>query len=85
MAKATIEITDDGGKLQYAVSKSGNDKIDQLVSVAIGTMGMYVKSGGNPQNLMGGLNGQAQNMLRSMLGGSSGGGFNNNMFGGLLG
>ena len=81
MAKAVIEITDDGGKLQYAVSKSGNERIDQLLNVAIGTMSMYVKSGGNPQNLMGGLNGQAQNMLRSLLGGGMG----NNMFGGMLG
>ena len=80
MAKAVIEILDDGGKLQYSVSKSGNEKIDQLVNVAIGTMNMYVKSGGNPQNLMGGLNGQAQNMLRSLLGGGG-----NNMFGGILG
>lgn len=80
MAKAVIEILDDGGKLQYSVSKSGNEKIDQLVNVAIGTMNMYVKSGGNPQNLMGGLNGQAQNMLRSLLGGGG-----NNMFGGFLG
>ena len=81
MAKAVIEITDDNGKLQYAVSKSGNDKIDKLLDVAIGTMSMFVKSGGNPQNLMGGLNGQAQNMLRSLLGGGGG----NNMFGGFLG
>lgn len=80
MAKAVIEILDDGGKLQYSVSKSGNEKIDQLVNVAIGTMNMYVKSGGNPQNLMGGLNGQAQNVLRSLLGGGG-----NNMFGGIFG
>jgi hypothetical protein len=80
MAKAVIEITDDGGKLQYAVSKSGNERIDKLLDVAIGTMNMFVKSGGNPQNLMGGLSGQAQSMLRSMLGGGGG-----NMFGGLFG
>ena len=79
MAKAVIEITDDGGKLQYAVSKSGNERIDKLLDVAIGTMNMFVKSGGNPQNLMGGLSGQAQNMLRSLLGGVGG-----NMFGGML-
>lgn len=81
MAKAVIEITDDGGKLQYAVSKSGNERIDKLMDVAIGTMSMFVKSGGNPQNLMGGLSGQAQSMLRSLLGGGAGG----NMFGGMLG
>ena len=69
MAKAVIEIVEDNGKLQYSVSKSGNDMIDKLVDVAIGTMSMFVKSGGNPQNLMGGLNGQAQNMLRTLLGG----------------
>lgn len=80
MAKAMIEIVEDNGKLQYSVSKSGNDKIDKLVDVAIGTMSMFVKSGGNPQNLMGGLNGQAQNMLRTLLGGGG-----NNMFGGILG
>lgn len=80
MAKAVIEIVEDNGKLQYSVSKSGNDKIDKLVDVAIGTMSMFVKSGGNPQNLMGGLNGQAQNMLRTLLGGGG-----NNMFGGILG
>lgn len=80
MAKAVIEIVEDNGKLQYSVSKSGNDRIDKLVDVAIGTMSMFVKSGGNPQNLMGGLNGQAQNMLRTLLGGGG-----NNMFGGILG
>ena len=76
MSKAIIEIINDNGKLKYSVSQSGDQQVDQLAKVAIGTMNAYVKSGGNPQNLLQGLGGQAKNMLQGLMGG--------NMFGGLL-
>ena len=78
MSKAIIEIVNDNGQLKYAVTQSGDQKVDQLAKVAIGTMGAYVKSGGNPQNLLQGLGGQAKSMLQGLLGGG------NNMFGGTL-
>ena len=76
MSKAIIEIINDNGKLKYSVSQSGDQQVDQLAKVAIGTMNAYVKSGGNPQNLLQGLGGQAKSMLQGLMGG--------NMFGGLL-
>jgi hypothetical protein len=76
MSKAIIEIVNDNGQLKYSVTQSGDPKIDQLAKVAIGTMGAYVKSGGNPQNLLNGLQGQAKNMLQGM--------FGNGMMGGML-
>lgn len=78
MSKAIIEIVNDNGQLKYAVTQSGDQKVDQLAKVAIGTMNAYVKSGGNPQNLLQGLGGQAKNMLQGIMGGG-------NMFGGMLG
>lgn len=76
MSKAIIEIVNDNGQLKYAVTQSGDPQIDQLAKVAIGTMGAYVKSGGNPQNLLNGLPGQAKNMLQGL--------FGNGMMGGML-
>jgi hypothetical protein len=76
MSKAIIEIVNDNGQLKYSVTQSGDPQVDQLAKVAIGTMGAYVKSGGNPQNLLNGLQGQAKNMLQGM--------FGNGMMGGML-
>lgn len=72
MQKATIEIIiGNDGKLKYAVDKSGNKKIDKLVEVALGTMNLFVKSGGNPNSLLGALgNG---NQLNGLLGNLMGG------------
>ena len=78
MSKAIIEIVKDNGQLKYAITQSGDQQIDQLAKVAIGTMGAYIKSGGNPQNLLQGLGGQAKNMLQGLMGGG------NNMFGGMF-
>lgn len=77
MSKAIIEIVNDNGQLKYSVTQSGDAKVDQLAKVAIGTMGAYVKSGGNPQNLLQGLGGQAKNLLQGLIGGG-------NTFGGVF-
>lgn len=74
MSKAIIEIVNDNGQLKYSVTQSGDSKVDQLAKIAIGTMGAYVKSGGNPQNLLQGLGGQAKNVIQGLLGGNSLGG-----------
>ena len=79
MSKAIIEIVNDNGQLKYSVTQSGDQRIDQLTKVAIGTMNAYVKSGGNPQNLLQGLGGQARSLLQGLMGGG------NNPFGGMLG
>ena len=78
MASAIIEITKIDGKPKYAITKSGDADIDKLADVAIGTMGTFLKAGGNPQNIlsqlapmlgqMGGAGG-IQNLLGSMMGG----------------
>lgn len=76
MYKATIEIiVGNDGKLKYAVDKSGNKKIDKLVDVALGTMNLFVKSGGNPNSLLGALgNGsQLNGLLGNLMGGMSNG------------
>lgn len=73
MTKTIIELVkDQSGKLQYAVVKSGDSDLDKLADVAVGTMGMYVKSGGNINNLIGSMGADAQNSLKSMLGGIGG-------------
>ena len=77
MSRAIIEIVKDNGQLKYSVTQSGDQQIDQLAKVAIGTMGAYVKSGGNPQNLLQSLGGQAKSMLQGLFGGG-------NQFGGML-
>lgn len=79
MASAIIEITKIDGKPKYAITKSGDADIDKLAEVAIGTMGTFLKAGGNPQNIlaqlapmlgqMGGAGGGIQNLLGNMMGG----------------
>lgn len=76
MNKATIEIIiGNDGKLKYAVDKSGNKKIDKLVDVALGTMNLFVKSGGNPNSLLGvlGNGNQLNGLLGNLMGGMSNG------------
>ena len=76
MKKATIEILlDDNGKLKYSVDKSGNNKIDKLVEVALGTMNLFVKSGGNPNSLLGAMGGnnQLNSLISNFMGGMSNG------------
>lgn len=78
MKKATIEIlVDDNGKLKYSVDKSGNNKVDKLVEVALGTMNLFVKSGGNPNSLLSAMGGN--NQLNSLLGNFMGGMSNGRM------
>lgn len=67
MTKAIIEIVEDGGKLKYAITKSGNQKIDQLADVAVGSLNLYAQTGGNMQNLMGTLGGDIRRNLGTML------------------
>lgn len=78
MSKAIIEIVNDNGQLKYALMQSGDQRVDQLAKIAVGTMNAYVKSGGNPQNLLQGLGGQAKNILQGLLGGGG------NIMGGLM-
>lgn len=76
MQKAVIEIIiGDDGKLKYAVDRSGNKKIDKLLDVALGTMNLYVKSGGNMNNLLGsmGNNNQVNSLLGKLVGGMGNG------------
>lgn len=75
MHKATIEVLiGNDNKLKYAVNKSGNKKVDKLIDVALGTMNLYVKSGGNPNSLLSAIGGG--NQLNALLGNIMGG--NNN-------
>jgi hypothetical protein len=70
MTKAVIEIVKgDNGKPQYAVVKSGDPQIDKLTEIAIGTMGAYIKSGGNVQNLLGGMGNGLNTLLQQGMGG----------------
>ena len=76
MKKATIEILiNDDGKLKYSVDKSGNNKIDKLVDVALGTMNLYVRSGGNPNSLLSAMGGnnQINSLLNNLMGGMQNG------------
>lgn len=67
MTKAIIEIVEDNGKLKYAVTKSGNQKIDQLADVAVGSLNLYAKTGGDMNSLMGTLGGDVRRNLGSLL------------------
>lgn len=76
MKKATIEILlNDDGKLKYSVDKSGNNKIDKLVNVALGTMDLFVRSGGNPNSLLSAMGGnnQINSLLSNLMGGVTNG------------
>lgn len=67
MTKTIIEIVDDNGTLKYAITKSGNQKLDQLADVAVGSLNLYAKTGGNMNNLLGSLSGDMRRGLGSML------------------
>ena len=77
MAKVVIEIVQgEDGKIKYAMDKSGVEKLDKLGEVAVGSMNLFAKTGGNVNNLIGTLGAGAQQGLMSLLGGSKGGLFN---------
>ena len=77
MASAIIEITKIDGKPKYAITKSGDADIDKLAEVAIGTMGTFLKAGGNPQNIL--------SQLAPMIGQLGGAGGLQNLLGGMMG
>lgn len=74
MRKAVIELVEqDNGQLQYALTKSGSDKLDRLAETGVGVINLYAKTGGDPQALMGTLGAGAQQQLGQLLGGGLGG------------
>lgn len=83
--RVVIEVVKNNGQVQYSMTKSNDNNLNQLGEVAVGAMGAFIKHGNNPQGLLE----QALPMIQNMMGGNNGGGgggFNmSNLLGGLMG
>lgn len=80
MSSVMIELRKNGNNVEYAMTPSGDQSLDQLAQIAVKAAGMYAQSGGNMQSLLGSIGGPLKQQLSSMLLGGGlpgGGGFNN--------
>lgn len=81
MRKAIIELVEqDNGQLQYALTKSGSEKLDKLAETGVGVINLYAKTGGNIQSLMGTLGAGAQQQIGQLFNNMGGLG---NLLGGM--
>lgn len=67
MTSVTIELRKNGNNIEYSVDSSGDQQLDQLAQIAVQAAGMYAKSGGNMQSLLGSIGGPLKQQISSML------------------